>query len=290
MGRTIDLSERTYNAARMRPRPRRSIRDAALTVRNGEELAQRARCDLQVAPRGAIGRQPNHRRRDRAQRGKAVGGPVRGERFDHRQPVSSATGPKLGMSPLGSGDGRPRPAQVSAKVAGVDERLRRMAEPPNFAALMILLPDGSPQTPVMWFDVEGDRLAVNTEPKRQKHRNIRRHPRVTLTVWDRNDPYHYVEARGRAVAEWHGEEARAHQDRLSIRYTGVPYDTGHPDRADRRAHRRRTRLRAEPRPRAGSHSRLHRTLRWAPPGTDSLVLVDEAHLMCAGLAAPVAWS
>ena len=50
-------------------------------------------------------------------------------------------------------------------------------------------------------------------------------PRVTVTIWDRNDPYRYVEVRGTVVATVDGPEARDHIDALSRKYTGHDYAT-----------------------------------------------------------------
>ncbi len=66
----------------------------------------------------------------------------------------------------------------------------------NFAALTTIMPDGHPQTQVMWVDAEGDHLLINTEVHRQKFKNVERDPRVTLTIWEKDDPYSFVEVRG----------------------------------------------------------------------------------------------
>jgi general stress protein 26 len=63
-----------------------------------------------------------------------------------------------------------------------------LARGQNFAALTTLLLDGHPQTQVMWVDADGGHLLVNTEIHRQKFRNVEHDPRVTLMIWDRNDP------------------------------------------------------------------------------------------------------
>ena len=48
-------------------------------------------------------------------------------------------------------------------------------------------------------------------------------PRVTVTIWDRDDPYHYAEVRGEVVETVTGPEARAHIDSLSVKYYGHEY-------------------------------------------------------------------
>lgn len=101
--------------------------------------------------------------------------------------------------------------------------LQALLDDPNFAALTTLGPDGAPSTHVMWVDGDGDHVVLNTEVHRQKYKNVQRDPRVAVTVIDRNDPYRYVEVRGRVVGTVVGDEARAHVDRLSQKYTGGLY-------------------------------------------------------------------
>ena len=100
-----------------------------------------------------------------------------------------------------------------------------LARGQNFAAISTLLPSGHPQTQVMWVDADGDHLLVNTEVHRQKFRNVERDPRVTLMIWDKEDPYRFVEVRGEVVEKVRGPEARKHIDELSLKYRGRPYQT-----------------------------------------------------------------
>jgi PPOX class probable F420-dependent enzyme len=78
-------------------------------------------------------------------------------------------------------------------------------------------------THVMWVDCDDEHILINTETHRQKARNIRRDPRVTVTVWDAADPYRYAEVRGEVVETVGGPEARAHIDELSMKYHGHEY-------------------------------------------------------------------
>ena len=98
-----------------------------------------------------------------------------------------------------------------------------LARGQNFAALTTLLPGGHPQTQVMWIDANEQHLLVNTEVHRQKFRNVERDPRVTVTIWDMEDPYRFVEVRGEVVEKVKGMEAREHIDELSHKYRGKPY-------------------------------------------------------------------
>ena len=114
---------------------------------------------------------------------------------------------------------------------GLDPKVTELASGNNFAALTTLMPDGHPQTQVMWVDADGEHLLINTEVHRQKFRNVERDPRVTLTIWDKDDPYSFVEVRGEVVGKVKGAEAREHIDELSHKYHGRPYGT--PIRSER---------------------------------------------------------
>jgi PPOX class probable F420-dependent enzyme len=100
-----------------------------------------------------------------------------------------------------------------------------LARAQNFAALTTLLPGGHPQTQVMWVDASEQHLLINTEVHRQKFRNVERDPRVTVTIWDKENPYRFVEVRGEVVEKVKGQEARKHIDELSQKYRGKPYQT-----------------------------------------------------------------
>ena len=106
----------------------------------------------------------------------------------------------------------------------LENDVKRLAQADNFAALTTLMPDGQPQTQVMWVHADDDHVLINTEIGRQKHRNVQRDPRVTVLVIDKANPYAYAEVRGRVVDEVRGDEARASIDELSRKYTGKDYD------------------------------------------------------------------
>jgi PPOX class probable F420-dependent enzyme len=76
---------------------------------------------------------------------------------------------------------------------------------------------------MMWVDADDEYVLVNTETGRQKFANIQHDPRVSLAVFAADNPYQYVEIRGRVVGTITGAEAREHIDQLSEKYTGGPY-------------------------------------------------------------------
>jgi len=91
-------------------------------------------------------------------------------------------------------------------------------------AFTTLRPDGQPVTQVMWVDADDDHVLINTEKHRRKFRNVQQDPRVTVTIWDRSDPYRYLEVRGVVDQVVEGEVPRRHIDALSQKYEGKPYD------------------------------------------------------------------
>jgi PPOX class probable F420-dependent enzyme len=96
----------------------------------------------------------------------------------------------------------------------VDQMLRKA----NPAVIATLRPDGSPHTAVTWYDWDGERALVNMDAVRARLRNLRRDPRVSLTVLDGASWYRQVTLFGRAV-EIRDDPEFKDIDRLSLRYT-----------------------------------------------------------------------
>lgn len=107
----------------------------------------------------------------------------------------------------------------------LDPDVRTLATSGNFATLTTLFADGTPQTQVMWVDADDEHILINTEVHRAKFRNVERDPRVTVTIWNNDNPYQYAEVRGRVVEVVRGQAARDHIDHCSRVYTGHDYGT-----------------------------------------------------------------
>ena len=110
------------------------------------------------------------------------------------------------------------------RMGALEPLVVELARAANFAALTVNLRSGRAMTHVMWVDADDDHVLINTEVHRAKFRAIERDPRVTVTIWQRDDPYTYAEVRGRVVETTRGPEARAHIDALSRKYLGQDYD------------------------------------------------------------------
>ena len=101
----------------------------------------------------------------------------------------------------------------------ISEGIRKLLEAPNLANLATLMPDGSPQVTPVWVDFDGTHILVNTAEGRQKPRNVRRDPRVAVSVFNQGSPYSYATFRGRVVEITH-EGAEQHIDRMAKKYLG----------------------------------------------------------------------
>jgi PPOX class probable F420-dependent enzyme len=99
----------------------------------------------------------------------------------------------------------------------------RLAKGKNHATVVTLMPGGQPQALLTWVDSDGEHVLVNTEPQRQRARNIRRDPRITVLIHSSDDPWDWAEVRGRVVETVGGDEARRHIDELSRKYVGTDY-------------------------------------------------------------------
>ena len=109
-------------------------------------------------------------------------------------------------------------------MGALEPAVRELAQAANLSALSVVLASGQPMTHVMWVDADDDHVLINTEVHRAKFRAVERDPRVTVTIWERDDPYTYAEVRGRVVETVTGDAARSHIDALSRKYRGRDYD------------------------------------------------------------------
>jgi PPOX class probable F420-dependent enzyme len=105
----------------------------------------------------------------------------------------------------------------------LDEDVVRLAQGKNLASVVTLMPDGQPQALLTWVDSDGEYVLVNTEPGRQRTKNVRRDPRITVLIHSASNPGDWAEVRGHVTEIVGGDEARAHIDKLANKYTGADY-------------------------------------------------------------------
>jgi PPOX class probable F420-dependent enzyme len=110
----------------------------------------------------------------------------------------------------------------------IPEKYRDLFTKRAFASLGTLMPDGRPQVTPVWVDLEGDLVLFNSAKGRQKDKNVRRDPRVSLAIIDPENPYRYLEIRGRVV-EITEQGGSDHIDKMAKKYLGVDkYPYGQP--------------------------------------------------------------
>jgi PPOX class probable F420-dependent enzyme len=105
------------------------------------------------------------------------------------------------------------PAEISPMV-------RSLLEGKNFAHIATTMKDGSPQNTAVWVDIEGNNILFNTAEGRVKPRNLRRNPKVAISITDSENPYRAAFIRGR-VTNITPEGGDAHIDKLARKYMGV---------------------------------------------------------------------
>jgi PPOX class probable F420-dependent enzyme len=101
--------------------------------------------------------------------------------------------------------------------------VRRVIDGASIAHLATVLPDGAPHSIPLWVTTVGEHIAFLTGPDSQKARNLRRDPRVALSLTPADNPFQPVIVRGRVVEWLDGDPAWEIVDQISTKYTGGPY-------------------------------------------------------------------
>jgi PPOX class probable F420-dependent enzyme len=105
-------------------------------------------------------------------------------------------------------------------MAEIPAEARHLLGGKNFAHVATVMEDGSPQVSPVWVDSEDGLVVFNTAEGRLKPKNLRRDPRVAISITNPENPYESLLIRGRAVELTH-EGADEHIDALAKRYMGV---------------------------------------------------------------------
>lgn len=102
---------------------------------------------------------------------------------------------------------------------------RDLLQKPVHGVLTTMMPDGTPQSSIVWVDYDGEYVLINTTLERQKGRNMCCNPKTALLVIDPRDSSRWVEVRGN-VTEMTTCGAEAHADKLTQRYTAKQHFYG----------------------------------------------------------------
>ena len=108
----------------------------------------------------------------------------------------------------------------------LDPDVRQVLDGTSIAHLATVLPDGSPHTVPVYVGAHGDRIVFFTGPGMRKARNLRRDPRLALSIAPVDNPFTPVVIRGRVVEWIEGDAAWEIIDQLATKYTGEPYPRG----------------------------------------------------------------
>jgi PPOX class probable F420-dependent enzyme len=107
---------------------------------------------------------------------------------------------------------------TEANPTSFTEKSRKLLDAKSFATVATLNPDGSPQTSVVWIKRDHDHVLFSTTTSRRKARNLARDPRISLSIFDLENPYYSVEIRG--TAELIDDPDRTLPKELSRKYLG----------------------------------------------------------------------
>jgi PPOX class probable F420-dependent enzyme len=104
-------------------------------------------------------------------------------------------------------------------MAEIPQAYRDLFDKKSFAHIATVGADGAPQVTPVWIDQEGPYIRFNTARGRVKTQNLERSPKIALSVQDPENPYRYIQVRGRVV-EVTEKGADAHIDALAKKYLG----------------------------------------------------------------------
>lgn len=97
-------------------------------------------------------------------------------------------------------------------------------EKPIYAVVTTVMPDGQPQSTVVWADMVDGNVRFNTARGRQKDKNLQRNPKVTIVLVDPENPFRWIEVRGTSTMTEDG--GRDQIEALSWKYKGQKYYGG----------------------------------------------------------------
>jgi PPOX class probable F420-dependent enzyme len=112
---------------------------------------------------------------------------------------------------------------VSVRLEGWAREL--LERPRRFGVLSTISSDGSPHQAVLWYELRGDAVLVNSRPERHWPTNLRRDPRFSFLV---EDGYEWVSLRGRA--ERLDDPGQAREDIIAM---ARRYHADDPEQAER---------------------------------------------------------
>lgn len=108
---------------------------------------------------------------------------------------------------------------------------------PIHGVLTTMMPDGQPQSSLVWCDYDGECVRVNTSRERQKGKNMQANPKVSLLVVDPENTGRFLQVRGEVEIVETG--ALEHLDEITRQYTRYPQYYGYVFPPEKREHETR---------------------------------------------------
>ena len=105
----------------------------------------------------------------------------------------------------------------------IDNEVRTVLDGTPIAHLATLLPDGAPHAVPIWIGTHGEHVLFLTGPDSRKARNLRRDPRVAISLTPTDNPFQPIILRGKVVEWIDGDAGWELVDQISEKYTGGPY-------------------------------------------------------------------
>src|ERR671932_1553769 len=102
----------------------------------------------------------------------------------------------------------------------INADVRQVLDGASIAHLATVLPNGAPHSVPLWVGTHGDRIAILTGPGSRKARNLRRDPRLAISLTPADNPFEPVIIRGRVVEWLEGDAAWEIIDGIATKYTG----------------------------------------------------------------------
>jgi PPOX class probable F420-dependent enzyme len=102
-------------------------------------------------------------------------------------------------------------------LAQLPDSIRSFLNERHFAVAATINEDGTPQQTVVWYELQDDRVMMNTRVGRVKERNLKRDPRMSFCI---EDGYNYIFIKGRVELDYDQERAQAGIKALAVRYDG----------------------------------------------------------------------
>jgi PPOX class probable F420-dependent enzyme len=123
----------------------------------------------------------------------------------------------------------PLPEKNEAAFIPIPSDVRALLDAPNYVHLSTLRASGAPRSHVVWAGLEGEHVLICTSEMSWKAADMRRDPRVSMSVVDFANPYAMASLQGR-VAEIRLDEGCRYMNPISVKYTSAPFPSCGPDR------------------------------------------------------------